>query len=256
MIPARPSALFRSLFAAHVRGRVRARFSGLWVEGLATARAALAEGPLIVVANHACWWDPLVALLLSEALRADGRAMMDARNLRRLPFFRLLGAFGVDLDAPRDGALALRYAGRHLRGPGRLVWIFPQGRERPEDPRPLGFLGGSLALLRLAPQARVLPVAMRFSFLGQERPEIRVAIGAPSRPTTLRELEEPVEALLDGLDRGRGAPATGEALLLARPARLSSWAERALGLLVRPWLGEGERRPDPPSLVSGPGQRS
>ena len=40
-----------------------------------------------------------------------------------------------------DGASAMRYAARLLDRPRRLVWIFPQGAERPVTLRPLGRMG-------------------------------------------------------------------------------------------------------------------
>ena len=84
---------------------------------------------MLVVSNHTAWWDPLVAILLSHRiLNTDGFALMDAKNLRRLPCFGRVGAFGVDLDDQRDGARAIRYAAKLLIAKElsrrRLVWIF------------------------------------------------------------------------------------------------------------------------------------
>jgi hypothetical protein len=112
-------------------------------------------------------------------LGADGHALMDARNLRRLPFFALVGAFGVDLDQPADGAAAIKYAARLLDRPGRLVWIFAQGRERPVTERPLAFRGGSAEIARVARRAQTLPAALRYEFAGAERPDLYLSFGAP-----------------------------------------------------------------------------
>ena len=132
MIPARKHRLFRWWFSGHARSRLRAAFSAVRAEGMDHLRAALAAGPALIVSNHTSWWDPMVVLYLTErVLRCDGHAMMDAANLRRLPFFAMVGAFGVDLADPADGASAMRYAARLLSAPGRMVWVFPQGRERP-----------------------------------------------------------------------------------------------------------------------------
>ena len=160
MILPRKNAWFSAWFAASAESRLRRTFGAARLEGLSNLRATGAARPVLIVSNHTSWWDPLVALwLVQRVARLDGYAMMDARNLRRLPFFGLVGAFGVDLADPRDGAVALRYAARHLDGPGKLVWVFPQGAERPEDPRPLGFQPGAAAIARLARGAAAVGLA-------------------------------------------------------------------------------------------------
>ncbi|MCK6506186.1 lysophospholipid acyltransferase family protein [Myxococcota bacterium] len=243
MIPARTWPAFRRWFTGHARARLRQAFGAVRVLGLEPARALAQERPLLVVANHQAWWDPLVALVLSDALGTDGQAMMDARNLRRLPFFRLVGAFGVDLDDPRDGALVLRYAARQLSSPGRLVWVFPQGAERPGGLRPLGFVAGSAVLARLAPQAAVLPVGVRYVFGPREHPDLVVSIGAPvpgaGRGEEQRRAQEAaVEAELDRIDAllAAGGEVAVPALLQRRPDRLGAWAEAALARLAGWWL--------------------
>ena len=115
MIPARKGRLFRAWFAGHARTRLHDAFAAVRASGLDGARAALAAGPVQIVSNHTSWWDPLVVLYLTEhVLRCDGHAMMDAANLRRLPFFARVGAFGVDRTSAADGAAAIRYAARLL----------------------------------------------------------------------------------------------------------------------------------------------
>ncbi|WP_437968505.1 lysophospholipid acyltransferase family protein [Sorangium sp. So ce260] len=180
MIPARKHRWFNAWFAAHARSRIHGTFGAVLARGVEAARALSAEAPLLLVANHSSWWDPLVILHASEhLLGADAYAMMDAENLRRLPFFALVGAFGVDLDLPSDGTAAIRYAARLLDRPGRAVWIFAQGRERPSDERPLGFRAGAAQIARVARRARVLPVALRYEFAGEERPRLYLSIGDP-----------------------------------------------------------------------------
>lgn len=183
MIPAAKSALLQALLLFDTVRRMRGRFEAVRVAGLEGARARLAESPLLVVSNHTAWWDPLVALLVSaRLLGADGYALMDAKNLRRLPFFRGIGAFGVDLDDPADGARAIRYAAKLLRDPGRLVWVFPQGEERPITRRPLGFRPGSAEIARVARRVAVLPVAIRYEQGASERPTLYVSLGEPVPP--------------------------------------------------------------------------
>jgi 1-acyl-sn-glycerol-3-phosphate acyltransferase len=179
VIEARKSAWFGRWFAWNAERRLRRAFSSVRVRGLAALRARLQYAPVLVVSNHAAWWDPLVSLVLCERLLgADAYAMMDAANLRALPFFALVGAFGVDLDDPADGARAIRYAAKRLATPGSLVWIFPQGREVPVT-APLEFRGGSAEVARIARRATVVPVALRYEHGAEPEPCAWVSIGDP-----------------------------------------------------------------------------
>jgi 1-acyl-sn-glycerol-3-phosphate acyltransferase len=245
VIPARKSPVFEALFAAHARSRIARSFAALRVSGAAGARALAGAAPLLVVSNHTAWWDALVALVVSRtALGADGHALMDAGNLRRLPFFGKVGAFGVDRGDPADGARALHYAAGLLDRPGRLVWIFPQGRERPITERPLVFRPGSAEVARLARRARVLPVGLRYELGEDERPVAWVSIGAPldaagTRPlevTAARALQEDaVAAELDRIDAAIRAGTTEgfPALVEGRSSPLAPLATWALARMTR-----------------------
>jgi 1-acyl-sn-glycerol-3-phosphate acyltransferase len=216
MIAANKQSLFNAWFAGHARARIQRTFERMSVSGLERARRISAEAPLLVVSNHTSWWDPLVILHASQhLLAADGHALMDAKNLRRLPFFALVGAFGVDLESPMDGMVAMKYAGRLLDRPGRLVWVFPQGMERPTTERPLGFRAGAAAIARVAHRAVTVPAALRYEFAGTERPVLYLSFGEPLAAARDLEVgrvaqEAAVEAELARVERAvRGAVELG-----------------------------------------------
>ncbi len=247
MIPARKHRLFRWWFGGHARSRMRAGFSAVRAEGMDHLRAALAAGPVLIVSNHTSWWDPMVVLYLTEhALRCDGHAMMDSQNLQRLPFFAMVGAFGVDLANPSDGASAMRYAARLLNAPGRMVWVFPQGRERPVTERPLAFRAGSAEVARVA-KCVTVAIGLRYEHRGNERPELLMSVGEPLPWTkdvagARAAHEAAVTARLDRLDAalGDGSADGFEVLEQAGVSAVARWAERALVALTRPWaLGAG-----------------
>lgn len=237
MIPAAKRRLFNAWFSGHARGRIRSTFGVTRVHGLARARALCEEAPVLLVANHTAWWDPLVALHVSQhLLGVDGYAMMDAKNLRRLPFFAFVGAFGVDLDRPADGAAAIKYTARLLDRAGRAVWIFPQGRERPVTERPLAFRPGSAEIARVARKARAVPVGIRYEFGGEERPALYISLGAALSPErdvdkALGAHERAVEAELARIERAvRGE---GEDFEEVHRAPVSWIGEAATRLLAR-----------------------
>lgn len=276
MIPARKNRLFNAWFAGHARARIERSFAAVFVRGIEAARRAAEGAPVLVVSNHTSWWDPLVVLHLSQhVLCTDGYALMDAKNLRRLPFFSLVGAFGVDLDRPADGAAIIKYAARLLDRPGRLVWVFPQGRERPTSERPLAFRAGSAEVARIAKKATTLPAAFRYEVGGEEKPHLYVSFGEPvaAERDVQRGREEQERAVTEELDRidrairseggaeaGAAVAAAGfERVYQARAPLFGTIAERLLARLTRPWGGAragasegvmrltpGERRTDRP----------
>lgn len=244
MIPARKSRVFTWWFAGDAERRLRRAFGSLRVRGLEAVRAQVRDGPVLVVSNHTSWWDPLLVLVLTtRVLGVDAFAMMDAKNLRRLPFFGLVGAFGVDLGVPEDGARAIRYAAKLLDRPGRVVWIFAQGRERPVTARPLGFRGGTAEIARVARRAAVVPVALRYEHGARPAPDVYVSFGAPMERATSRDAEvarlaqeAAVTAELDALDGALdvGDVAAWAPVFEARPSWLMGLLQAALAWLTRP----------------------
>lgn len=258
MIPHAKHRWFTAWFERRAHRRLRASFRALHVAGLDRLAHALARGPVLVVSNHCAWWDPLVALVLTHRLvPSDAYALMDAANLRRRPFFAKAGAFGADRGSRRDGAEAMRHAASLLDRPGRLVWMFPQGEERPLHERPLRFFGGAAGVARRVPAAAVVPVGLAYAFGAAAAPSVLVAVGPPlaAVPTIAsarRAQVEAVEAELARIERELSRPGTQgfETIPLAPPRRLEALAERALAALVRPFV-PGLRAP-PPVRALGP----
>ena len=237
MIPADKSGFVGAWLARDAERRVRRAFSAVRMRGLDLVRAELARGPLLVVSNHTSWWDPLMLqLLCTRVLGADAYAVMDAKNLRRLPFFRKVGAFGVDLDDPADGARAVRYGAKLLDRPNRLVWVFPQGREAPID-APLELRGGAAAIARVARRAKVVPAALRYEVAGEAKPHAWASFGAPLTEGGVEAQRAAIGAELSRLARAaRGDAADFDVLHREGEGWFFALAQRMLARLTRPAL--------------------
>jgi 1-acyl-sn-glycerol-3-phosphate acyltransferase len=167
---------------------------GVWTRGLAGAAEVARVGPVLFVATHSTFWDGLVLLPLDEALGTDGRVLMDQVQLDARPYFRAIGAIGIDRTGLATARHGLAAATAHLSAPGRAVWVFPQGRQRPTHLRPLDLRRGFEVLVRRT-GARLVPVALALVFLEDHRPRAFVDFGSPVD-------EDGVEAaLVAGLDR-------------------------------------------------------
>lgn len=240
MIPAKKGRLFERFFAWHAHRKICAHFSEVRTIDLELLSEAMVAGPVLLLPNHSAWWDPLWALsLLTHHLRADGYALMDAQNLRRLPFFGKVGAFGVDLADPADGARAIRYAAGLLDRPGRVVVIYPQGEEQPSRAPELRLRPGSALVQRLAKGAIPLAMGVRYEHLGQEKPSLwagfeSVEAGA-GRAGMLSGQGRAIERALAKVDRAMSEHDLARAPLLFRSSRGPGpgLASRALAALTR-----------------------
>lgn len=231
MTPARKWAGFSRWFTASVERRMRASFGAMRVAGLERLREVAAARPVLFVANHSAWWDPLVALVVSERLLGiDGYALMDESNLERLRFFALVGGLGVRLGQRRDGARALAHAATLLDRPGRALWIYPQGSEQPIG-TPLRFQPGAAGLARRVARVAVIPVAIRYVFAATPAPELVVVFGAPLEGTEVDTvlLERSVADALQRIDDGRAMADT----TAIWERRASGWERLTTALLDR-----------------------
>lgn len=144
-----------------------------------------ADGPLIGYLNHPSWWDGYMAFLLHRELfrRAyENYLMMDERQLRLYRFFSWIGVFSVSLTDHREAARSVTYIGRRLRERrDRCLWIFPQGKLTPNDRRPLVVYPGIARIVQHAGGATLLPVALRYEFRNEQRPEAFIRLGPAHR---------------------------------------------------------------------------
>jgi 1-acyl-sn-glycerol-3-phosphate acyltransferase len=202
----------------YVRRRLTRELDGVWVSGLAEARAALAQRPLIFVANHVAWWDALLLLPLDAALGGTGWAVVDSRSLRSLPFFGWVGALPLDRSSPQRSRECLQACADLLDRPGRGVWVFPQGRQRPAHLRPLDLKSG-LGVMHARSPVDLVAVSINYVFLERSRPAAVVRFSAPIAGASLADAS-PDGASPDGASPDGGDGETGAALLAAMESAL------------------------------------
>ena len=191
---------FLHFFRKVARNRIAHRLDGLWVSGLDEARAALAAGPVLFAANHVAWWDALLLLPMDEALGSLGWAVMDARNLKRMPFFGWIGALPLDRSSPERSRECLESSAALLDRPGRGMWIFPQGRQRPAHLRPLGLRPGLQTMYHCNP-VQIVAVSVDYAFLEKSRPAAVVRFSPPVPVEDGHVIEAVESELLVGLEQ-------------------------------------------------------
>ncbi len=191
----------RYVAAPYGRYRVRNGLDGLHVFGLDNAREALALGPVTFAATHVAWWDGVLMVVLDDLLGCQSRFVMDDTNLRKFPFFRAIGAIGLDRSSPMAPRRALLTARKHLSGPNNAVWMFPQGRQRPRHVRPLGLQPG-LEFLQRKTRGHVVPVTLGYGFRESHKAAAVVTFEPAMTPGFTQSMLE--HALLGGIERADG----------------------------------------------------
>jgi chlorobactene lauroyltransferase len=207
MIEARKNQLFESLFGLYNTHLLRRHFHRLLLDGREEVNKLTRSLPIIFFGNHSCWWDGLIQFYLSRSeFDFDSYLMMDEQQMIRYTFFRRIGVFSVDRASPREAMRSVNYAVSLLDRPNRVLWIYPQAIMRPNDTRPLRFYSGLARIAQALEKVQLVPIALRYEFLREQRPDALVRIGAPIIVEGVRDqkhlsdqLESCLTELLDSL---------------------------------------------------------
>lgn len=183
MLPAKKSPFWnRVIFSLLMRPALRGGFQAVHYH---QAQPFPIDMPVIVYGNHSSWWDAHLPMTANETRwHRDGYVMMEDTQLSRYGFFRYCGAFSVSRSDGRSAMQSVAYAVERLtEAPNRLLLIFPQGEIRANDVRPLQFYAGVGHIVkRVAPATPValVPFALRYEFIGEQKPEAFMRVGVPA----------------------------------------------------------------------------
>ncbi|KAA0676336.1 acyltransferase [Azospirillum brasilense] len=167
------------------------------------------DRPVVVCLNHPSWWDPALLIVMGTTRYRDrpGYGPIDAAMLRRYRFMARIGLFGV--EPGRAGAAAfLRYGQRILADPRSMLWITAEGAFTDPRRRPVSLRPGIAHLVRRAPGALVVPLAVEYPFWDESTPEALARFGEPIDasafagrpvPDIAAALERRLEATMDAL---------------------------------------------------------
>ena len=207
MLIARKNRLLNALI---YRGLIKSGLQGTFVRvNFRQAGPTPITGtPVILYGNHCSWWDGHLGMAVNEERwHLDGYVMMEDKQLERYRFFRACGAFSLNRNAGRSALQTLDYAAELMCGaPGRMLLLFPQGEILANDVRPLRLFRGVAHLVKkIVDQAgtcALYPMALRYEFIGEQKPEAFISLGLPLRvtpemlPTPAKQLTGQLEETL------------------------------------------------------------
>lgn len=215
-VPPRPLAVWA--FTRYFRAQFARHFATVRWASLTETGGWDRSLPTLFVSNHTNWWDGILAFVLSREVGLTFHILMDAAELARYPAFRWIGVLPLRRASLKGAWDDLAGALPCLR-PATGLWIFPQGGRRPQGARPSRLARGAAHLALSHPGCvRIVPVAFRYVFASEQRPEAFALLGQPrlqtSGPTAGRRdltvtLERDLLVTLDLLDRRLAEEAYG-----------------------------------------------
>ena len=198
-------------FTRYVEFYLRRNFHGVHLVQLGSLHQ-LDGWPLLICLNHPSWWDPLMAVYLSQRFFKDRRqyAPIAAAGLAKYRFFERLGFFGID-PGTRAGAFRFLEIGEAAlsRDDGAL-WVTPQGHFTDVRQRPVHIQSGVGHLTQRLQRVAMLPVALEYAFWNERYAEAFACFGRPlfidnGRDRSVKEwtacFEASLETTLDALSR-------------------------------------------------------
>lgn len=182
LIESRKNKVFEAIFSLYLNRLQKKHFHKIHLCGAENFSGIDAAIPTIAYVNHSNWWDGFIAFYLAkEVLKVDSYLMMDIEQMQKYKFFRRLGVFSVDRNSPQNAMESIDYVAKLLKDSKRLLWIFPQGVLLPNDTRPLKFFTGVSSIVEKLGCVNLIPLAMKYEFLMEQRAEIFLQIGKPER---------------------------------------------------------------------------
>lgn len=249
-LPARPSRVGAWLvYRALVRPALRRTFNRVLLDDRAVQQYAVFSrgtvAPVICYVTHVSWWDGYLGFeLFRNVYPRTHFLMMEEAQLRRYFFFRWCGCFSVDRADPREGVRSLRYAATLLHSHRRaLVWLFPQGEIVPPDQRPLQLYRGAARIATLADGVWCVPIALRYEFGPEQRPDALILFGEPlwvqasdGTATVQQAFEQRLTAAADALrDRWTSGDLSTFRPILHGRESANRLFDRAMQPLLRTW---------------------
>lgn len=174
-----PSRRVIGLFSIYLRWYLARHFHSVRVAN--AGRIPPQAHPLILFANHASWWDPLIAMLLGQVVLPEREhyAPMDETALAHYRVLRPMGFFPVDNASARGAAQLLRAGYQVLSRPNSVLWITPESQFNDVRTRPIVFRPGLGALMSRSGRLTCVPIAIEYVYWEERLPEVLVNVGEP-----------------------------------------------------------------------------
>ena len=146
---------------------------------------------IVVYANHASWWDPLLAIFLAENLYPSFGmyAPIDAEAFEKYRIFGQMGFYPVAQNSLEGAKHFLKVSKAILAQKANSIWLTPEGRfadvrDHKAALMPgLAHLGHALGKRKVvdleSPKVWFIPLAIEYCFWEEKMPELLIRFGNP-----------------------------------------------------------------------------
>ena len=151
-----------------------------------------AKRPIVFYCNHPGWWDPIVAMQISQHYFPDRvfYAPIDQLAIEKYSVFKKLGFFGIALGNREGAATFLKQSHAVLKAPHAALWLTPEGRFADPRDKSADWMPGLSHLLKKTPHAICIPVAIEYPFVDESKPLMICKFGKALDGELLRELSK------------------------------------------------------------------
>ena len=205
---AKPNAFWRWVADRFFYNMLEHRFFSLKIKNEENYDKRNPDFANIIYAPHNNWWDGIVGYnICRRVFKTDIRMMIE--ELNRFPILARAGAFPVNKKSAQASMRALQYSVEELCDKTKTLWLFPQGIIRPPMFRPIEFQTGMAYIaknvVKKAGGINLIPVAVNYPFLREDKPEVLCEVGEPyiltdpniDRKELTHKLEKDFEILCD-----------------------------------------------------------
>jgi len=203
-VPARPDRLSKLFWRQYFAWSIRRQFHTCRISGEEQIHRLASDSlqiPTIFACTHGSWWDAAMTIELSLGqFDLDAFGMMEHKKLHKYRFLSRIGMFSVVREDAQSAMFSLRYAAQLLKNTNRSLWMFPQGELIHQDCPVISCEPGIGIIASLIDDCRIVPVALRYELLREQRATCWIKIGGPlmfNSGVAIREITAAVsEALM------------------------------------------------------------
>ncbi|MGF1586598.1 MAG: lysophospholipid acyltransferase family protein [Bacteroidales bacterium] len=173
MIRAKHTWLHRLFFRNYFRYILRKDFREIILKGTFDDKG----WPILLICNHISWWDGFFPYEINlRCFKRRFHIMMLEDQLRRIIFFRRLGAFSIN-PGKRSAPESLNYAKEILTDSRNMLVLFPQGRIHSQYTTDIKFRKGWFRIVKNSSRpVQIIFMASLTDYFSYRKPSLYVYI--------------------------------------------------------------------------------
>ncbi len=181
-------------FHRFLRPFLRHHFHAVAIERESRCDSSIDDAcPLIIYANHASWWDPLIAHFLNQQLFPSRQfyAPIDAEALEQYRVLGKLGFYGVQMNTNAGAATFLQQSTSILDSGKTAIWMTPEGRFADVRDHSAQLMPGLAHLCNRMSEGLIVPLALEYVFWEERLPVCLAKMGTPIDVARQSQLNKP-----------------------------------------------------------------